>query len=43
MYMEVGFIYNITLKFIIGMITGAVIVYALYWLWNGGFLMELRG
>lgn len=43
MYMTVGFLYNIILKFIIGMTAGAVIVYMLNRLWNREFLMELRG
>lgn len=42
-YTTVGFIYNIILKFILGMTTGAVIVYILNRLWNRGFLIQLRG
>jgi len=42
-YITVGFIYNVILKFIIGMIAGAVIVYAFNRLWNKNFLVELKG
>jgi|GEM_PF-2966154 len=42
-HITVGFIYNIILKFVIGITAGAMIVYGLNRLWNKGFLMELRG
>jgi len=41
-YITVGFIYNIILKFVVGMTAGVAIVYTFNRLWNRGFLMELR-